>query len=138
MVVAHAGKQVGELGKFVIVRGEKSLCVRVRLQMLNHGPGDGQAVEGRGAAADFVEQDQAARRRGVQDARGFRHFDHERGTPARKIVRRADTREDAVENRQLGFFRGNKAAHLCHQRDERRLAKIGGFSAHVRPGDEQD
>ena len=57
--VFNAGEQIGELGEFVIVRGEERARARVCLQMLDDGPGDREAVESRRAAAHFIEQDQA-------------------------------------------------------------------------------
>ncbi len=51
----------------MIVGGEEGAGARVFLQMLDDSPGDGEAVKGGGAAADFVEQDEAGRRGVVED-----------------------------------------------------------------------
>ena len=40
--IFHAWQKVGELGEFVIVRGEKRARARVLLQMLDDGPGDAE------------------------------------------------------------------------------------------------
>ena len=63
-----------------------------------------------GAAADFIEHDQAARRGGVQNDGGLGHLHHERGTAAREIVGRADAREDAIDDGQHGRVGGNEAS----------------------------
>ena len=106
--------------------------------MLDDGPGDGEAVEGCRAAADFVEQDQARRRGVIQDGGDFAHFDEKCRAAAREIVGGADAREDAVGDGKLGLACRNERTHLRHQHNQRGLAKIGGFAAHVRAGDEQE
>ena len=75
MNVLHAGQEIGELGEFVIVRGEKSARARVLLQMLDDGPGDGKAVKRCGAAADFIEKHEARWRGVMQDGGNFAHLD---------------------------------------------------------------
>ena len=52
-------QKIGEFGEFVIVGGEESARARVRLEMFDDGPGDGETVEGGGAAANFVEEHEA-------------------------------------------------------------------------------
>ena len=101
--VANAGDEALELGEFVIVRGEKSARTRVGLERFDDGPGERQAIECGGAAADFVEKDQARGRRGIQNDRDFAHFNQESGTAAGEIIGSADAREDAVDERQLGL-----------------------------------
>ena len=136
--IFHAGQQVGQFGELVIVRGEQGARARLRLQMLDHRPGDGEAVEGGRAAADFVEQHQAVRRREIQDGGDFAHLHQKRGAAAREIVGSADAREDAVGERQARLFGGDERAHLRQQHDQRGLAQIGGLAAHVGPGDQQN
>ncbi len=119
------------------MRGEERACARVLLQMLDYGPGDGEAVEGGGAAADFVEQNEAGWRGVVENGGDFAHFDEERGAAAGEIVACANAREDAVDYGQLGLARGHERADLRHEDDERSLAQVGGLAAHVGAGDEQ-
>ena len=104
--VFHAGQQVGQLGELVIMGGEERARAGVRLQVLDHGPGDGEAVEGGRAAADFVEQDQASRRGQIQDRGDLAHLHQECGAAARQIVGGADAREDAVGERQAACSAG--------------------------------
>ncbi len=106
--------------------------------VFDHGPGQRETVVGRGAASDFIENDEAARGSRVEDHRGFGHLDHERRAAAREIVRSADAREDAVDQRQENGIRGHPRTHLRHDCDQRRLAEIGAFAAHVRAGDDGD
>src|SRR6266705_1065357 len=105
--------------------------------MLNDGPGDGKAVERGRAAADFVEKDQARGSGVIEDGRDFTHLNEKRGTPASEIVAGADAREDAVGDGQFGLASGNEGAHLSHEDDERGLAEIGGFAAHVGAGNQK-
>src|SRR6266568_592659 len=105
--------------------------------MLNDGPGDGKAVERGRAAADFVEKDQARGSGVIEDGRDFTHLNEKRGTPAGEIVAGADAREDAVGDGQSGLASWNEGAHLSHEDDERGLAEIGGFAAHVGAGNQK-
>ena len=133
--VFYGWQKFGEFGEFVIVGGEEGAGASVFLEMFDDGPGDGEAVEGGGAAADFVEEDEAGGRGVMEDGGDFAHFDEESGAAAGEIVAGADAGEDAVGDRELGLARGNEGAHLGHQDDERGLAEIGGFAAHVGAGD---
>ena len=49
---------VFQLGEFVIVRGEEGFGAAVLVDVFDHGPGEGEAVVGGGAASDLVEQDE--------------------------------------------------------------------------------
>ena len=59
MNVLHAGEEIGELSEFMVVRGEERARARVLLQMLDDSPGNGEAVKGRSAAADFIKENEA-------------------------------------------------------------------------------
>ena len=108
------------------------------VQGLHYGPGDREAVEGRRAPPDLVEQHQAARRDVVQDRRGLHHLDQERALAPREVVLRADAREHAVEDADPGFARRDEGAHLRHDHDVGRLAQIDRLPRHVRPGEDDD
>ena len=60
--------------------------VALLVQVLGDRPGEREAVEGRGAAADLVEEDQAARGRLAEDRRRLAHLDHERRLAAAEVV----------------------------------------------------
>src|SRR6266403_5070928 len=118
----------------MIMRGEERARACVLLKMLDDRPGNGEAIESRSAAADFVEENEARGRGVIQNGGDFAHL-HEKGrTAAREIVAGADAREDTIRDGQLGLPRGNKRTHLRHENDERGLAKVGGLAAHVWPG----
>src|ERR1700730_14621164 len=72
-------QEFGEFGEFVIVGGEKGARAGVLLEMFDDGPGDGEAVEGGGAAANFVEEHEARGRGVMEDGGDFAHFDEESG-----------------------------------------------------------
>ena len=58
-VAVHDGfAGVGEVGELVVVGGEEGAAFHLVVEVLGDGPGDGEAVEGGGAAADLVEDDQ--------------------------------------------------------------------------------
>src|SRR5260370_22547009 len=76
IVVSQAGKFVGQLSQFVIVRGEKHAATDLVVQILGNGPSQTHAVVGAGAAADLIEDHQAAVGGVVEDVGGFGHLDH--------------------------------------------------------------
>src|SRR5258708_16305846 len=77
MVVLYAAELLGQFGQLEIVSGEESFGMDAGVQVFDSGPGDGHAVVGGGAASDFIEKDERARRGGVKDGSGVRPFDHE-------------------------------------------------------------
>ena len=120
------------------MRGEERLCVNLRLDVLNDGPGDGESVEGCGAPADFVQHDQAPGRCRIQDYRGLGHLYHERRSPACQVVRRSNSSEDAIHEWKLHHLCGYEGSHLRHDHKQRRLPQKRGLSSHVRSRENQD
>ena len=108
------------------------------VQMLDRRPGDRQAVEGRGAAPDLVEDDQRAFAGLIEDRGGLHHLDHEGRASAGEIVGRADAREQAVDDADLGPLRRHEAAHLREHDDQRVLAQERRLARHVRAGEQPD
>ena len=97
-----------------------------------------EAVEGRGAAADFVEDDEAALGRVVADVRRLVHLDHEGRLPAREIVARADAGEDAIDEADLRARRRAPSEPICAmQHEQRDLPDVGRFAGHVRAGEDE-
>ena len=92
----------GQRRQLVIMRGEQRAAAVDLVQMLDRRPGDREPVEGRGAAADLVEDDQRARARLVEDRRRLDHLDHEGRAAAREIVGRADAAEQPVDDADMG------------------------------------
>ena len=72
----------------------------------------------------------------VQDVRHLRHLHHEGGLSGAQVVAGADAGEDAVHHADVGVGRGDEAAHLGHQDDQRHLAHIRGLARHVGAGDD--
>ncbi len=118
------------------MRGEQCVGTQLR-EAFSCRPGQRQAVEGTGAASDFVHQYQTFIGGVVQDVCRFAHFDHERRAPARQVVAGADAGEDPVDQRQFAAGSRDEAADMGQQHDQRRLAHISRFTAHVRAGDDQ-
>ena len=96
--VAQPGLGLLELDELVVVRGEEGAAADRVVQVLGDRPGERDAVEGAGAAADLVEDHQAARRRVVEDVRRLGHLDHERALAAAQLVAGADAGEDPVDD----------------------------------------
>ena len=119
-------------GQLEIVGREQREAAILLGELVRDGPGERQAVEGRRAAPDLVDQHQALRRRAVEDVRGLGHLDHERRAPAGEIVGGADAREDRVERTERALPRRNERAAVRQQRDDRGLPHVGRLAAHVR------
>ena len=63
----------------MVVGGEEGLGLDAGgvVEVFGDGPGDADAVEGGGAAADLVEDDEAFAGGVVEDVGGLLHLDHE-------------------------------------------------------------
>ena len=138
VVVGDAGELVGQVGELVVVGGEEGAAADVLVEVFDDGPGEREAVVGAGAAADLVEDDEAARGGGVEDAGGLGHLDHERALAAGELVAGADAGEDAIGDADGGAAGRDEAAHLGHERQQRDLADVGAFAGHVGAGDEEE
>ena len=73
----------------------------------------------------------------MQDIGGFSHLHHKGRAAAGQVIRRADAGKDAIDRPDLHLLRRDVAADIGQQRNQRGLAHIGTFTAHVRPGDDQ-
>ena len=122
--------------ELVIMRREEGAAAVDVVEMLDRGPGDREPVEGRGAAADLIENDERALGRLVEDRRGLDHLDHEGRAPARQIVGGADPAEQTVDDADARRFGRDEGAHLRQHGDERVLPQEGALARHVRAGDE--
>ncbi len=120
------------------MRGEERPRPDAIVQMLDDAPRQAQAVERARAAANLIENNQAARRGVVQDVGRLAHLDHEGGLPAREVVARADAGEDAVHQINARVGGGNKRTGVRQQNQQRNLPDVGALAGHVRPGDEAD
>ncbi len=99
VTLATSARLAGERGQLVIVRREQGTAAVCVVQVLDRRPGDGQAVERRGAAADLVEDDNRSVEVAlIQDVRRLDHLDHERRAAARDVVGGADAREQPVDD----------------------------------------
>ena len=128
----------GQRRHLVEMRGEQRAAAIALVQVLDGRPGDGEAVERRRAAADFVEDHQRALAGLIEDRRGLDHLDHEGRMAARQIVGGADAREQPVDHADMGGARRHEAAHLGEHGDQRVLAQERRFARHVRAGDQPD
>jgi hypothetical protein len=136
--ILESGEAGGEFGEFVIMGGEEGFGADDVMEVFDDGPGEAEAVEGAGAAADFVEYDEAGRGGVMEDIGGFAHFDHERGLAAGEVVAGADAGEDAVEAIDAGLGGGDEGTRMSEEGEEGDLADIGAFAGHIGSGDEHD
>ena len=125
VVVLHARELFCQFGQFEIMGCEERLGPSARVNKFDRCPSDCQAIVGRCAAAHFVQQNQGAWRRGVQNRSGLRHLNHEGGTTTRQVVASADAGEHAVYNAQPRRTRWNERSHLSQNHSQRSLPEIG-------------
>ena len=74
----------------MIMRGEQRFRADLIVQIFHDRPRETESIEGARAAANFVEDNQAVRRRVVQNVRGLTHFHHESGLSAGQVITRAN------------------------------------------------
>ena len=90
------------------MRREKRSGADLVVQVLDDAPGEAQPIERAGAAANLVQDDQAARRSIVQDVRRLAHLDHESGLSTRQIVAGADAGKNAIHQADARLRCGNE------------------------------
>src|SRR4051794_33005845 len=101
----------------MVMSCEERLSARLRVDVFDGGPGDGESVVGCGAATDLVEEDERARSGSVEDRGGLGHLDHEGGTAACEIVGGSNAGEDAIDDGESRASGGNPGTHLRHDDD---------------------
>ena len=136
--VADVLELFGELCQLMVVGREDRLASDAVVQALRDRPGDRDAVVGRCAAPDLVEQHQAPGGGGVQDRARLTHLDHEGGLPAHEVVGRAHTREQTIDHANRRAPARHERADLPQYDAQPHLAKQGGFAGHVGTGEEHD
>ena len=72
----------------------------------------------------------------LQNGSHFRHFHHKGGLAGSQVIAGADTGEHSVHNAQSCAASRDERAHLRHQHDQCHLPHVGGFTGHVRAGDD--
>src|SRR3954463_14398885 len=92
-----AGGWGGEVGQLGVGGREQGGAAEPVVEVLGDRPGERDAVEGRGAAADLVEHHQRAAGGVVEDRRRLGHLDHEGREVAAELVAGADPGEDPVD-----------------------------------------
>ncbi len=108
------------------------------MQVFGDSPGDGYTIVSTRAAPDFVHQHQTAVAEVVEDAGRFGHLDHEGTLAPAQVVAGPHPGEHFVNQPDVRRTGGNKAPHLRHQHDERRLSQQRRLARHIRAGDDDD
>ena len=109
--------------------------LRIR-DIFQHRPRDGKPIKCACASPDFIQNQQAFVRCVMQNVRNLCHFHHKRALPCGKVIRCTDTGEDSVYNADMRLLRGNEAANLRHQHNQRGLPHICRFPCHIRACDD--
>ncbi len=137
MDVGEPAHQLRQAGQLEVVGGKQGVGANLACQLLGAGPCQREAVVGAGAAANLVHQHQTAGGGVVEDIGGFGHLHHKGGAAGGEIVRRPDAGKDTVDGADAGAVGRHEGADMGQQHDERSLAHVGGFTAHVGAGDDQ-
>ena len=117
---------------------------RLRAELLfvgdkfQYGTGDAHAVEGGGAAPDFVENEETVRRGVFEDVGDFVHLDHKGGLSRREVIGSAHAGENAVHHADFGAADRYEAPALRHEGNDGDLPHIGGLARHIGTGDNGD
>ena len=121
----------------MIVRSKKCQRMDMLQAVFDDRPGNGHAVKGARAAADFIEDEQAVRRSVLEDIRHFLHFYHKRTLSREDIVAGPNTRKDAVYRANGRVPRRNEGACLGHEDQDCDLAHVRRFAGHIRTRNDQ-
>ena len=106
--------------------------------MLDHCPGNSQAVKGTGAPADLI-QDQQTFGSGITEDIGYLcHLYHKGTLAAGQVIGGPYPGKDPVHYADICLAGRHKRTDLGHKDDQGRLAHIGGFSRHIGAGDHRD
>ena len=103
IVVFHSINQVFQRCQLMIMRCKQSSRTDTPLirNVLHDSTRNAHAVIGRGAAADFVEDNQTGFCCLIQDIRDLAHLHHKGGLTACQIVRCTDTGEHPIHNADM-------------------------------------
>ena len=126
----------GELGQLEIMRGKQGEGLRLVVQLTSNRAGQGQAVEGGGAAPDFGHPPQGLPRGTVQYLPGPDHLQHKGGLRIGQVGGCAYAGVDGVHRPQAAGLGRHIRAHGGQQHNKCYLPHIRRFTAHVRPGDD--
>ena len=136
--VANVLELLGELRQLVIMRRKDRLAPDAVVQALGDRPGDRDAIVGRCATADLIEQHQAPARSGVQDRARLTHLDHKGRLAAHQVVGRADAREKTIHDAYGRTATGYERSDLREHDAESHLTEQRGLAGHIGPGEEHD
>jgi hypothetical protein len=100
------------LGEGVVMRREEADAADVARDVMQDGLRDGDAIVGRRAAAELVEDDERARGGFGEDLFGFGELDEEGGLGGEDVVVCAEAGHDAVAGGEAGGAGGDVAADL--------------------------
>mmetsp|Transcript_102691 Transcript_102691/g.257429 ORF Transcript_102691/g.257429 Transcript_102691/m.257429 type:complete len:331 (+) Transcript_102691:323-1315(+) len=124
--------------ELVEVRREEAEALRAFHEVLCDSPGDAEPVCGRGAAAQFVHDDESPLRGSIQDASGLQHLRHEGRDAPELHVGRADAAHDRIEDWQCGAPAWHEATNLVQQDGQSDGPDVSALTAHVGACDEME
>ena len=104
----------------MVVRGKERtrLGMRMFVDILHDGPGNGDAVVGGSTAPQLVKKHQATGRKVVQDVGRLVHLHHKRRLAHGDVVAGSHTGEYLVHQTDMRAFRRNETADLRHKRNQ--------------------
>lgn len=136
MDIGDTRQAVCNASEILVMGNEESEAPRFGYDVVQDRLSNGGAIVGAGAAAELVQDDEAARGGGAQDAGCFGYLDHEGGFAGEEVVSCAGAGVDGVAEGEGEGVGGDEGADLGEEDNEGDGADEGGFAAHVGAGDE--
>ena len=126
--------------QFMVVRGKERtrLGMRMFVDILHDGPGNGDAVVGGSTAPQLVKKHQAAGRKVIQDVGRLVHLHHKRRLAHGDVVAGSHTGEYLVHQTDMRAFRRNETADLRHKRNQGGLTEQCRLTRHVGTGNDDN
>ncbi len=114
------GQDFSQFGQFVVMGSEEGFGPQpwMVVDVLDDGPGNGDAVVGAGSTTDLIEDEQAAGTGVIEDVGRFYHLHHEGALTSADLVLGTDTSEDAIHQPDPGLVSRDERADLSHEDDE--------------------
>ena len=141
VIVGNAREGLLHLVELMIVSGKQHLGMTGRdilVDVFDNSPGNGNAIVGRSASTQLVEEDKTARREIVENVGSFGHLYHESRFAQRDIIGSTNTGEDLIDNADMSRIGRHEAAHMSHKHNKCRLTKQSRLTCHVRTSDHHD
>ncbi|MNW53622.1 hypothetical protein D3C74_311880 [compost metagenome] len=137
-VITKPSQTVLQMSELMEVRGDQRLAADSVVDIFDHRLRDRHPFAGGRASAQLIDNDQAARSGFLRHNLNVSHLHHKGALSANQIVRRANPRKYAVDQRDFRLGRRHETADLRQDRNEGDLPHVRALPCHVRPRNQQN